>query len=669
MGKNFIALIAVLSIALIVAVGAWLVSFEIESPADVAARTAPPRASAILVPIEKRILSSKIITRGTARFGLPQQISITPSPLKPNVGLLTTLPRRNTVIKEGDVLFTASGRPLFVLQGKQPAYRDLKPGISGADVLQFELALDRLGFSPGLVDGTYDEKTSSAVEAWYNASKWAPFRPTLNQIKILRTLEKELSDAKKNRLSAVSAEAASIPRIETARATAERNNKAAAADLTAKKITVERLKARIRYDKKQTTNAKPSAQSNKAVETNSVSSVRATADRNIKSAIADLAAKKAALRQLEETKRQGSRAVEVAKIAAEHNNKIALADLETQIANSKFVVADMAKARIDRARSAANKIKIEGELAVFRAEREARLLENKIELAVKQVELAEAAVKSARLEGQMAIRNAAIDIEVAELELDSASRQLALSEAAVKSTRLEGQLAIQAALDASKIAKLNIELATEREKRAELEFENARINVGIQVPVDEIVFVPELPVRVNEITASIGDQAKGKILSVTNNKLSIDSSLTLDEAQLVRSGMSVLIDEQALGVKANGKVAFLAETPGTRGVDAYHRYLEVEVIETNVPIEKYSLRLTIPIRSTDGEKTVVPISALSLSTDGTSRLQIQKNNALEYIEVKPGLSADGFVEVTPINASLEPGQLVVVGFEQSKSGP
>jgi hypothetical protein len=31
--------------------------------------------------------------------------------------------------------------------------------------------------------------------------------------------------------------------------------------------------------------------------------------------------------------------------------------------------------------------------------------------------------------------------------------------------------------------------------------------------------------------------------------------------------------------------------------------------------------------------------------------------------VEPGLSADGFVEVTPIGAALAPGQLVVVGYE------
>ena len=40
----------------------------------------------------------------------------------------------------------------------------------------------------------------------------------------------------------------------------------------------------------------------------------------------------------------------------------------------------------------------------------------------------------------------------------------------------------------------------------------------------------------------------------------------------------------------------------------------------------------------------------------------RKNGVLEFVSVKPGLRADGFVEVTPIDAQLDAGQLVVVGF-------
>ena len=76
----------------------------------------------------------------------------------------------------------------------------------------------------------------------------------------------------------------------------------------------------------------------------------------------------------------------------------------------------------------------------------------------------------------------------------------------------------------------------------------------MQIPVDEIVFIPALPVRVEQVTGLVGAPATGAVLSVTDNQLSIDSSLPLDAAPLVKPGMEVAIDEQALGIKATGVV-------------------------------------------------------------------------------------------------------------------
>jgi hypothetical protein len=43
---------------------------------------------------------------------------------------------------------------------------------------------------------------------------------------------------------------------------------------------------------------------------------------------------------------------------------------------------------------------------------------------------------------------------------------------------------------------------------------------------------------------------------------------------------------------------------------------------------------------------------------------VQDKTALKYVVVKPGLSAGGYVEVTPVEAAgLAPGQLVVVGYK------
>jgi multidrug efflux pump subunit AcrA (membrane-fusion protein) len=156
-------------------------------------------------------------------------------------------------------------------------------------------------------------------------------------------------------------------------------------------------------------------------------------------------------------------------------------------------------------------------------------------------------------------------------------------------------------------------------------------------------------------------------MSVTDNQITIDSSLPIDAAPLVKPGMAVAIDEQALGIKAQGVVEMVDTTPGTHGVDGYHIYFAVRVGETPKPLQGFSLRLTIPIESTKGVVTTVPMNALSLGADGRSRIQVENNGALEYIVVEPGLTADGFVEVTPVDGVLKPGQLVVVGMANNEN--
>ena len=60
----------------------------------------------------------------------------------------------------------------------------------------------------------------------------------------------------------------------------------------------------------------------------------------------------------------------------------------------------------------------------------------------------------------------------------------------------------------------------------------------------------------------------------------------------------------------------------------------------------------------------VPVSALTLSADGSSRVQRDTDGALEFVTVTSGLAADGYVAVNPVDSSLKAGDLVVVGFEQ-----
>ena len=551
------------------AAGAWYAGTRIQSPAEIAARIAAPAPSPILVPVEQKVLSADVVTRGTIRFGLPQPVALAPSPLKAGPGLITSLPARNAQLHEGDVILTASGRPVFILQGQTPAYRDFVPGLAGDDVRQLKQALTRLGFSPGAADGPYDQQMSAAVAAWYRSKGWDPFGATREQLAAVRALERDWADAVRAKLAAAASVATAGVAVNAARAAAALSVKSAAVD-SAARGPVQR----------------PAAGASQPGNATLVESERARAKFANSAADADLAA------QISE------------------QSIIALDPRQTETARKA------ANAKLEVARAAREKIKLEGEMAIQAAQRDAALISSRSEV----------------------------------------------GRAAEAAARLEGERAVRAALDAQSLAALDLKIASERIDQATMELDTARRKLGNQVPIDEVVFVPVLPVRVEEIVAPIGHPASGTVLTVTDNQLSVDSALPLDAGPLVKPGMRVNIDEQALGIKATGVVETVASTPGTRGVDGFHIYLGVRVDEAPTKLDGFSVRLTIPIQSTAGAVTAVPVSALSLAVDGSSRVQVGNKGSLDYVTVKPGLSANGYVEVTPVSGTLSPGQQVVVGY-------
>jgi peptidoglycan hydrolase-like protein with peptidoglycan-binding domain len=497
--KRILTIIAVLALMIVAAGGSWILGSSIKSPAEVAARTAPPEPSPILVPVESKVLSSDVVTRGTARYGVPLTLSLAPSVLKQSTaGVISTLPTVNSQLKEGDVLLSASGRPVFLLEGEVPVFRDLIPGMFGKDVAQLEASLERLGFNPGPVDGTYDAATSDAVKAWYSAAGWEPFGPRPEQLAALRTLEQDLVTATNTKLAADDALARAGLSVEAARAKAADATAIATANVTAKQVAMD------------TATVDPSATAN--------------------------------------------------------------------------------------ART-------------------------------------------------------------------NAEAEFAAARTTLTATQLAGEVEIQAAVDAQHAAERDAIAANEMVQRLTADLGLIKSKTGVQVPSDEIVFVPTLPVRVEQVLLLAGDAAIGAVVKVTNNQLFIDTSLRLEEAPLVKAGMKVTIDEPDLGLKATGVVKTVADSPGTMGVDGFHIYCEIQVDETKLSLAGSSLRLKIPIESSGGAVLAVPISALSLATDGTSRVQVDRSGTLEFLTVEPGLSADGFVAITPVEGNLEAGQLVVVGYE------
>lgn len=140
---------------------------QVRSPAEIAARTKAPKASLITVPLESRRLTADVVTRGTVGYGSPTVVTLPASARKTGNRVVTVAPREGADIFEGGVLMAVSARPVILLQGDRPTYRDLDTGTSGDDIGQLETALARLGHNPGPKDGRYDAATQAAVESLY----------------------------------------------------------------------------------------------------------------------------------------------------------------------------------------------------------------------------------------------------------------------------------------------------------------------------------------------------------------------------------------------------------------------------------------------------------------------------------------------------------------------
>jgi multidrug efflux pump subunit AcrA (membrane-fusion protein) len=145
----------------------WLIGSRISSPAEAAANAQAPTPSLITVAVDQRLLSADIIARGSVDFDDPVSLELSGTVGEAGVAqIVTMVPEEGTDLPEGSVALEVAGRPVFLLEGDLPVYRDLRPGASGEDVLQLEQALVRLGLL-GSADERWTNDTGAAVQALY----------------------------------------------------------------------------------------------------------------------------------------------------------------------------------------------------------------------------------------------------------------------------------------------------------------------------------------------------------------------------------------------------------------------------------------------------------------------------------------------------------------------
>jgi peptidoglycan hydrolase-like protein with peptidoglycan-binding domain len=233
--------------------------------------------------------------------------------------------------------------------------------------------------------------------------------------------------------------------------------------------------------------------------------------------------------------------------------------------------------------------------------------------------------------------------------------------------------ALQAALAEADLAGPVRDISAERDalSRAQEDLAAARKRLGSPVPDGEFLFFNVFPIRVDTVAVARGDVAGGVVMSVSGSRLAIDSSLPMNEADLVEVGDPVRIELSRLGIELGGTIAAKAASPGTNGVDIDEVYIEVLPDEVRAELNNTNVKITIPVasRASEGAVLAVPAAALSATGSGDTIVTVEDEDGSTHdVTVTAGLSAPGgMVEVTPIDGGLDEGDRVVVGVQQQTS--
>lgn len=558
----------------------WGAASRIRSPAEVAARTAPPKPSAITVPVETKVLSSDVVARGTVRYGAPQSVLLPASSIRRGSPILTTAPVRGKDLTEGTVAFTISGRPALVLQGPVPAHRDITPGTTGEDVRQLQQALARLGFNPGRSDGVYDQRTELAVAAWYTRNGYSPIGPSEEQLSTIRSAEADWFSAANDLLAAEEA------------LTAARNDH---------EIAKQRAAATARAAGPTPTTAAP-----RAAASSSDDQAAARADQERGNAYLRVQKAKRDLAKAEEEEKAAQARLDEARTRRPppSNEEYAALNKRSQDASAKVAAAREELTAAEEAYAAANE---------------------------------RAGASSGSGGGSESSSPSGPDPQA---QIDAATAAAEVRKAA----------------DAVAFAQKKVGLAARRTGSSA-----TGTKLGVQIPAGELLFFPTLPVRVDEAKLNVGEEATGAVMTVTSSRLVVESALSAADAKLVREGGAVTIKVTESNVEATGTVTHIATTPGTHGVDPQRYHLEVTPNGLDVSLNGASVVQTIRVQTTEGEVLAVPVAALSMASDGTTRVQVQDTSGTRYVTVEPGLSAKGLVAIDPVGGELRPGDQVVVG--------
>ena len=710
--------VAVGAVLLAVSVAAglgWMAARNIRSPAQVALEAEPPAPSLITVEVERTELVADVITRADIGYDDPVSLRLGGAlGGRPSTLIVTSARERGDELAEGAAAVEISGRPVFLLRGAIPVYRDLLPQAEGPDVFQVEDALARLGYFSEEPDEVWTPATEAAVEAWYAAAGYEANGISDEDLHRLETAGEAVSSAE----DGVKAAGERLEAAEDRLAAALRQEDNARYELSqAREALAEAREGPDELAIRLARSAQTSAEEQLAF-------AQADAERSVaeaERAIIDAEAR-------EGPDELAIRLARSAQASAEEQLAFAQADAERSVAEAERAIID-AEAQRERAavdyaaagyRWDSARLGVHPDTGEPPTGSQLESLRQAVDTASSALEAAERGIEEAYenlerrvIETGAAVRAAADGLAEARSALEDllapdsdAEREVEEAYENLERRVIETGAAVRAAADGLAEARSALEdllvppdsAAEERavenarnalgDAQAETEdarsaiedaqagVEDAEMDVvdardalleledrtGIWMPAGELIFLERLPVRVDLVTAETGSSVTASFMTVSGSELAIRGSVLDTDVALVKEGGEALIEDSLLAAPLRGEIRLVADRPGTNGVASSRYY--IEIVAEGIPDELVgsNVKVIIPVGGTAGEVLAVPAAALSATADGSTRVEVREpDGTTRFVRVEPGLSADGLVEITPLDGEIAEGDLVVIG--------
>lgn len=231
--------------------------------------------------------------------------------------------------------------------------------------------------------------------------------------------------------------------------------------------------------------------------------------------------------------------------------------------------------------------------------------------------------------------------------------------------------------DGVKQAQQQLTYANEDLARAKAVLTDLQAKQGAMVPASEVVFLRGFPGRVDSVGVAVGGEVREKAVVISAGALVVKGALAPHEKGLVRPGMRVKVLSELSGIEAEAAVTSVADAPTSESTENAGQGAQVPsggrtfemVVTPTAPLDPklagQDVRLTVEAASSDGEVLVVPLSAVSAGADGRTVVTVLgQGGRQDRVEVRPGTTGDGYVQVTPVGGALNPGDRVVVGVKR-----